>query len=680
MPQNLARLEPILRDVSGTCRCFTNVTADRLNGYSSHGENDERHGHGGSSPRAGFSTLPKAAMAPPEPARAATAAPVRRDPFTGLLATFVLLWWAGPGFTAGPGDPPACQSVRLADIGWTDVTATTAVFSGLLRRIGYKPTITVLSVPVTYASIKNKDIDVFLGNWMPAQEADRRAYVQEGTVEVGRANLTGAKYTLAVPAYAYEAGLKSFADIEHFAPQLNASIYGIEPGNDGNRLVLSMIKQNLFGLGAFRLIESSEQGMLAEVERAVHAHQPIVFLGWDPHPMNMRFDMRYLAGGDAVFGPNYGEAAVYTNTRSGYTKQCPNMGRLLKNLSFTTQQESRVMDDMLNRHQPAELAAATFLKTHPDTVAAWLQGVTTFDGRPALAAMLGTDTLIRAFSLERWLADHKIPVGDTVAVFIEYVKTHGSLFFNGISSVVRTSVDGLTGLLRAIPSPLLVLGAALLSWFLRRSWPLVVFVVAALLFIMNQGYWEPTLETLSLVIVAAVVSTLIGVPLGIAAAHRPRLYAALRPVLDLMQTLPTFVYLIPTLVLFGLGVVPGLISTVIFALPAPIRLTQLGISSVPKSLVEAGQAFGATDMQLLWKVELPSAAPTILAGVTQCIMLSLSMVVIAALVGAGGLGVPVVRALNTVQVGMGFEAGFVIVLLAIVLDRISRPADKTGPP
>ena len=182
-------------------------------------------------------------------------------------------------------------------------------------------------------------------------------------------------------------------------------------------------------------------------------------------------------------------------------------------------------------------------------------------------------------------------------------------------------------------------------------------MLAALLFIMNQGYWPATLETLSLVFVAALFSTLIGVPIGIAAAHRPRLYAALRPVLDLMQTLPTFVYLIPTLVLFGLGVVPGLISTIIFALPAPIRLTHLGISSVPRTLLEAGDAFGATPMQRLWKIELPSARPTILAGVTQCIMLSLSMVVIAALVGAGGLGVPVVRALNTVQIDVGFEAG-----------------------
>ena len=225
---------------------------------------------------------------------------------------------------------------------------------------------------------------------------------------------------------------------------------------------------------------------------------------------------------------------------------------------------------------------------------------------------------------------------------------------------------------------MLILAVAAIAWGLHRSIPLVLFVIAALLFIMNQGYWAATLETLSLVIVSALFSTLIGVPIGIAAAHRPRLFAALRPVLDLMQTLPTFVYLIPTLVLFGLGVVPGLISTVIFAVPAPIRLTHLGISSVPRTLLEAGDAFGATPMQRLWKIELPSARPTILAGITQCIMLSLSMVVIAALVGAGGLGVPVVRALNSVQVDIGFEAGIAIVLLAIILDRISRPG-RGGP-
>jgi choline ABC transporter permease protein len=302
--------------------------------------------------------------------------------------------------------------------------------------------------------------------------------------------------------------------------------------------------------------------------------------------------------------------------------------------------------------------------------------VRSFDGRPALLALQGTSGVAAGHRFERWVTAHKIPLGDTVAVGIDYVKTHGTGFFNAISTAIRGSVNGVTALLVAVPAAALIAAIAGLAWLLRRSFKLALFVAAALLFIMNQGYWLATLETLSLVLVAAVLSTLIGVPIGIAAAHRPRLFQALRPVLDLMQTLPTFVYLIPTLVLFGLGVVPGLISTIIFALPAPIRLTHLGISSVPPALREAGEAFGATSMQLLWKVELPCAAPTIVAGITQCIMLSLSMVVIAALVGAGGLGVPVVRALNTVQVGMGFEAGFAIVLLAIILDRMSRPVGK----
>ena len=267
----------------------------------------------------------------------------------------------------------------------------------------------------------------------------------------------------------------------------------------------------------------------------------------------------------------------------------------------------------------------------------------------------------------------KIPLGPAVETAIDWTRRHGSGFFAGVSAVIQGSVGSVNAALAATPGLVLILAIAAIAYALHRSIPLVVFVIAGLAFIMNQGYWAATLETLALVIVSALFSTLIGVPVGIAAAHRPRLYAALRPVLDLMQTLPTFVYLIPTLVLFGLGVVPGLISTVIFAVPAPIRLTHLGISSVPKTLLEAGDAFGATPMQRLWKVELPSARPTILAGITKCIMLSLSMVVIAALVGAGGLGVPVVRALNSVQVDVGFEAGIAIVLLAIILDRISRP-------
>jgi choline ABC transporter permease protein len=391
--------------------------------------------------------------------------------------------------------------------------------------------------------------------------------------------------------------------------------------------------------------------------------------------MNMRFDLKYLTGGDAVFGPNFGGATIYTVTRKGYSAQCPNMGRLLANLSFTLRGESEMMAGILDRHEQPEVAAAEWLKSHPDQVKTWLDGVRTFDGRPAYSA-LAQGSSLRAGGLAQWIVSHKIPVGDAMTVAIDTIKAHGTLLFDGISIVIKGTVDGVTALLRALPSLLLIVAVGALAWVLRRSWSLAVFVVLALVFILNQGYWDATLETLALVLVATIVSALIGVPLGIAAAHRPRVFAAMRPVLDLMQTLPTFVYLIPTLVLFGLGVVPGLISTVIFALPAPIRLTHLGISSVPRPLIEAGEAFGATPLQLLWKVELPSAAGTIVAGITQCIMLSLSMVVIAALVGAGGLGVPVVRALNSVQIGMGFEAGFTIVLLAIILDRISRPKDR----
>ncbi|MGH8249422.1 MAG: choline ABC transporter permease subunit [Steroidobacteraceae bacterium] len=585
----------------------------------------------------------------------------------GLCACLPLL--AG----AATPDPVSCRTVRFSDIGWTDVTATTGLASHLLRMLGYQPEVTVLSVPVTFASLKNRDIDVFLGNWMPAMAADLRPYQVEGSVEVVGANLDGAKYTLAVPAYLHDAGLKDFADIRRFAAELDREIYGIEPGNDGNRLVLTLIEENEFGLGDFELVESSEQGMLAQVERAIAAKQPIVFFGWEPHPMNTRFAMRYLTGGDSSFGPDYGGATVYTNVRAGYLEECPNVGRLLGNLKFSLRGESEIMAGILERKLAPEAAAAEWLKANPDALAGWFDGVTAFGGKPAPLASAETPAASRARGFEAWVTQHKIPLGPAVETSIDYIKAHGKAFFAGVSTVIQGSVDGVNAALGGMPGALLILLVAGIAWLLHRSIPLVVFVIAALLFIMNQGYWAATLETLALVFVSAAFSTLIGVPVGIAAAHRPRLYAALRPVLDLMQTLPTFVYLIPTLVLFGLGVVPGLISTVIFALPAPIRLTHLGISSVPRTLLEAGDAFGATPMQRLLKIELPSARPTILAGITQCIMLSLSMVVIAALVGAGGLGVPVVRALNSVQVDVGFEAGIAIVLLAIILDRISRP-------
>ena len=595
---------------------------------------------------------------------------------SGYVRRLILLaglWLAGCSLAlAGATEGPSCRVVRMSDIGWTDVTATTALTSVVLEKLGYQPKITVLSVPVTFAAMKNRDVDLFLGNWMPAMTEDRAPFLKDGSVEVVRMNLDGAKYTLAVPTYTYEAGLHDFSDIHKFADALNRSIYGIEPGNDGNRQVLGIIRRNANGLGDFRLIESSEQGMLAEVERAVRNHRHIVFLGWEPHPMNTRLSIRYLSGGDDTFGPNFGGAKIYTNTRAGYSKQCPNVGRLLQNLSFNLKDEDELMGAILEKHVSPKDAATAWLAAHPAVLKTWLAGVTAYDGRPA-SAVVGATIGGSARGLDALVTGYKIPIGPAMSTLVDVVKANGTVVFDGISATVHGAVDGLTWLLKHVPPLVMILAVAGLAWLLQRSIPLTIFVAAALLLIMNQGYWDAMLETLSLVLFSALISTLIGVPLGVAAAHRPWLYNALHPVLDLMQTLPTFVYLIPTLVLFGLGVVPGLISTVIFALPAPVRLTHLGVSSTPKPLLEAGEAFGATKTQLLFTIELPSAMPTIVAGITQCIMLSLSMVVIAALVGAGGLGVPVVRALNTVQVAMGFEAGFAIVLLAIILDRITRP-------
>jgi glycine betaine/proline transport system permease protein len=277
-----------------------------------------------------------------------------------------------------------------------------------------------------------------------------------------------------------------------------------------------------------------------------------------------------------------------------------------------------------------------------------------------------------------WLTDEKLPIGAWAKSGVDWLTDNGAWFFDGLSAVLEAMIDAILAILQA-PHPLVaVLIAAALAYFVRRKVSFAIFVAASLLLILNQGYWEETTETLSLVIAASIVCMAIGVPLGVAAAHRPRLFAAMRPVLDLMQTIPTFVYLIPALILFGLGMVPGLIATVVFAIPAPIRLTQLGVSSTPRQLIEAGEAFGATKSQLLWKVELPYALPQIMAGLTQTIMLSLSMVVIAALVGADGLGVPTLRALNTVNIARGFEVGIAIVLIAIVLDRFFRNDGKEG--
>ena len=294
---------------------------------------------------------------------------------------------AGLSTSAFAAEPQSCATVRFSDVGWTDIAATTATASVVLKALGYQTETKLLSVPVTYASLKNKDIDVFLGNWMPTMEADIAPYRADGSVETLRENLEGAKYTLATNAKGAELGIKDFKDIAAHKAELDGKIYGIEPGNDGNRLILGMVEKDTFGLKGFDVIESSEQGMLAQVARAEKEGLPVVFLGWEPHPMNANFKLSYLTGGDDVFGPNFGGATVLTNVRKGYTSECTNVGALLKNLSFTLPMENEIMGKILNDGKEPEAAATEWLKANPTVIAPWLAGVSTIKGEDGLATV-----------------------------------------------------------------------------------------------------------------------------------------------------------------------------------------------------------------------------------------------------------------------------------------------------
>ncbi|AYM57976.1 choline ABC transporter substrate-binding protein [Agrobacterium fabrum] len=290
-------------------------------------------------------------------------------------------------------EPASCGTVRFSDVGWTDITATTATATVLLKSLGYETDVKLLSVPVTYTSLKNKDIDVFLGNWMPTMEGDIAPYRDDKSVETLRENLTGAKYTLATNTKGAELGIKDFKDIAAHSSELGGKIYGIEPGNDGNRLILDMVAKDSFGLKSFEVVESSEQGMLSQVARAEKSGEPIVFLGWEPHPMNANFKLTYLTGGDEVFGPNFGGATIYTNVRKGYVEECPNVGAFLKNLQFSLPMENEIMGKILNDGLEGEAAATAWLKANPAAIEPWFANVKTKDGSadalPAVKKALG---------------------------------------------------------------------------------------------------------------------------------------------------------------------------------------------------------------------------------------------------------------------------------------------------
>jgi glycine betaine/proline transport system substrate-binding protein len=302
---------------------------------------------------------------------------------SALLASTVAFAFAGSAYAAG------CDKVTFSDVGWTDITATTAATSLILEALGYETETKVLGVPVTYEGLASGDVDVFLGNWMPTMESNIAPYRDAKTVDTVRANLEGAKYTLATNAVGAGLGIADFKDIAAHAADLDNKIYGIEAGNDGNKLILDMIDTNAFGLkdAGIELVESSEQGMLAQVARADNEGKAVIFLGWEPHPMNANFKMTYLTGGDDFFGPNLGGATVYTNTRAGYVGECANTGKLLSNLSFTLAMENEIMGAILNDGADPRVAAKAWLAAHPDVIGPWLDGVTTKDGGDAMAAV-----------------------------------------------------------------------------------------------------------------------------------------------------------------------------------------------------------------------------------------------------------------------------------------------------
>lgn len=301
-----------------------------------------------------------------------------------VFAAGLALSLAAGGLPARAADGEACAAPRFSDVGWTDISATTAVAGLILTELGYEPKIDILSVAVTYEAMPRGDIDIFLGNWMPLQEQIQVPLVDAGQIEVPRTNLTGARIGFAVPKAAFDAGLKTYADIAKFADELDGKIYGIEAGSSANATISEMIASDKFGLKDFTLVESSEQAMLAQVRRTANAGKPIVFFGWRPHPMNVNIEMAYLTEGDDVFGPNDGAAEVLTNTRPGYAADCPNVGKFLANLAFDVADEDLMMSYILDEKMSADEAAEKWVKDNPGALDAWLDGVTTLEGEPGL--------------------------------------------------------------------------------------------------------------------------------------------------------------------------------------------------------------------------------------------------------------------------------------------------------
>lgn len=282
-------------------------------------------------------------------------------------------------------DPDSCSTIRMSDPGWSDITSTNALAAAVLSGLGYEQTVTTLSVPITFQAIGNKEIDVFLGNWMPAQTAFREAAEEKGLEELAL-NLEGVRYTVAVPSYVAEEGVADLSDLAEHADKFGSRLYGIDPGSPANENLQGIVDSPDFGLNGWEVVASSEQGMLAQVTRAERSNQWIAFLAWEPHPMNANMDITYLSGADDFFGPDYGRASIYTVAREGYAAECPNAATFFSQLTFTVEQENDMMA-RLAEGTAADQAARAYLTENPDVLDAWLDGVTTLDGQPGLEAV-----------------------------------------------------------------------------------------------------------------------------------------------------------------------------------------------------------------------------------------------------------------------------------------------------
>lgn len=287
--------------------------------------------------------------------------------------------------TVMAGETAGCKAVRMAEPGWNDLAFTTGVAGVLLGALGYEPKSDVLGINVIYEGMKNKDLDLFLGYWDPAMVTYFAPYKADGSVDTVRVNLTGAKYTLAVPTYVWEAGVKDFKDLHTFADRFEHQMYGIEPGS--NQLMLDAIGDPTLDLKDWKVVESSEAGMLSEVGYRIKEKKFIVFQAWAPHPMNTLYGFKYLTGGDKFYGPDFGAASVSSQTRKGYTDECPNVGRLLKNLAFDIDFENAGMGYLINDGMSPHDAGLKAIGQNPAKLQSWLAGVTTFDGKPGLEAV-----------------------------------------------------------------------------------------------------------------------------------------------------------------------------------------------------------------------------------------------------------------------------------------------------